>query len=330
MKFRSEAIEEHVEVPVADGGAWEDVIAEFESRHRSAAQRSADDGERVYVVCMAVGRVASVSFGQREEILSLVSAQGSQGRAARIRADRTAQERAKGVLLRRSLHVDLALSAVLPVLSEVSQTVIDLEDVALYRGGTRLFEGLDLQMGRQRVAITGRNGAGKTSLFEVAVGDRRPSSGRAFVDRSRIGVVAQGAENWKSDDSLLSLLLAQSSVRSAEELATVLGAHRFPLGLAERPFHSLSPGERTRAALIALCYRPRHVEVLALDEPTGSLDFLGIDSLTASLRAWRGGLLVVSHDEEFLQNIGMDRYLPLRRQPNVMATERQVHQKEKS
>lgn len=76
MKFSSEALEEHVEVPVADGGRWEDVIAEFDERHASAAPRSADGKSVVYVVCVGVGRRAEISRGQRDEIVSLVRAQG--------------------------------------------------------------------------------------------------------------------------------------------------------------------------------------------------------------------------------------------------------------
>ncbi|MFT5353362.1 MAG: GTP-binding protein HflX [Polyangiales bacterium] len=76
MKFSSEALEEHVEVPVADGGRWEDVIAEFDRRHATAAPRSADERSAVYVVCVGVGRRAEIGRGQRDEIVSLVRAQG--------------------------------------------------------------------------------------------------------------------------------------------------------------------------------------------------------------------------------------------------------------
>ena len=76
MKFSSEALEEHVEVPVADGGRWEDVINEFDRRHAAAAPRRADGNAAVYVVCVGIGRRADISRGQRDEIVSLVRAQG--------------------------------------------------------------------------------------------------------------------------------------------------------------------------------------------------------------------------------------------------------------
>ena len=80
MKFSSDALEEHVEVPVADGGRWEDVIAEFDARHASVERRTderrADHQSAAYVVSVGVGRGVEVTRGQRDEIVSLVRAQG--------------------------------------------------------------------------------------------------------------------------------------------------------------------------------------------------------------------------------------------------------------
>jgi ATPase subunit of ABC transporter with duplicated ATPase domains len=90
-----------------------------------------------------------------------------------------------------------------------------------------------------------------------------------------------------------------------------VAAHRFPAALAERPLASLSPGERVRAALIALAVRTPRVELLVLDEPTNHLDLLATAQLESLLRAWPGGLIVVSHDREFLNQIGIDHVLSL-------------------
>jgi ATPase subunit of ABC transporter with duplicated ATPase domains len=74
---------------------------------------------------------------------------------------------------------------------------------------------------------------------------------------------------------------------------------------------SLSPGERVRAALICLLQRRPAPELLILDEPTYALDFVGAAALRAVLRAWPGGLVIVSHDQEFLEHIGVDQRLTL-------------------
>jgi ATPase subunit of ABC transporter with duplicated ATPase domains len=81
--------------------------------------------------------------------------------------------------------------------------------------------------------------------------------------------------------------------------------------LAERPLAILSPGERLRAALICLTRQAPAPELLVLDEPTQHLDFVGLAALEAVLAAWPGGLLVVSHDPEFLAAIGVSRTLDL-------------------
>ena len=112
-------------------------------------------------------------------------------------------------------------------------------------------------------------------------------------------------------DSLLDCLRVADPSGAAEDLAKILVAHKFPLALAERPLRSLSPGERARAALICLFRRRPAVELLVLDEPTYSLDLVGQRAMTSALRAWRGGLVVASHDRAFLSAIGTDAVIDL-------------------
>src|SRR5262249_2797320 len=119
--------------------------------------------------------------------------------------------------------------------------------------------------------------------------------------------IAQGATDYMLGASLLAHL-ATTTLDGAVEL---LGAHKFPLALAERPLASLSPGERTRAALITLFRRSPVPDVLVLDEPTYSLDLGGQRALTRALAASRGGLVVASHDRGFLEAIGVDRWIEI-------------------
>jgi ATPase subunit of ABC transporter with duplicated ATPase domains len=186
-----------------------------------------------------------------------------------------------------------------------------LRDVTVQRGSRVLLESLDLVISRERVALVGPNGAGKTSLLEVALGCARPSRGLAGRDLSKIGSIAQGAADWRLQESLLETLLLQDPQLEPESAARLLAAHRFPLLLAQRPLASLSPGERTRAALLTLLQRRPAPELLVLDEPTFSLDLLGQRALADVLRAWPGGLLVASHDRAFLQAIGITRTVEL-------------------
>lgn len=138
----------------------------------------------------------------------------------------------------------------------------------------------------------------------MLAGERRPDRGRAASEPERIGYIAQNAANWCLDESLLTHLL-HSSQLDLDAAASCMRAQRFPFALAERPLRSLSPGERLRAALICLLQRASPPELLILDEPTSHLDLLGHDALQTLLRRWPGGLVVASHDEDFLQSVGI-------------------------
>jgi ATPase subunit of ABC transporter with duplicated ATPase domains len=205
----------------------------------------------------------------------------------------------------------LPIELAVPVLPEATHDVLGLSAVSASIDERWLFQSLELRFGRQRVALTGPNGAGKTTLLEIALGRRAPSVGAVSRDLSRIGSIAQAAEDWLLDDSLLERLRAEQPEASEVRLAQVVVAHRFPLGLAERSLRSLSPGERTRAALVCLFQRSPAVELLVLDEPTFSLDLVGQRALIGALKAWRGGLLVASHDRSFLSAIEATTVLEL-------------------
>jgi len=144
----------------------------------------------------------------------------------------------------------------------------------------------------ERVAIVGPNGAGKTTWLRGLL---------RTLDPSRVGEISQNGENWMKDESLVSELSARAPDTSPERLAQLLVAHRFPLGLAERPLRSLSPGERVRAALICLFVQSPAVDTLVLDEPTFSLDQLGRTALIEALTAWPRNLYVATHDHDVLR-----------------------------
>ncbi len=239
--------------------------------------------------------------------------QESQGKRAVLQKARIAAARALARAGRRALPVDLPLELVLPRLSPDGpwSPAISCEGVTVVAGERTLFSGLSLELGRERLAVCGPNGSGKTTLLEVALGLRVPAEGRTRCDPSRVGHIAQNAANWRRDESLIELVASAPGSGSAELVVQVLRAHRFPLALADRPLATLSPGERVRAALICLTRQEVPPELLVLDEPTQHLDFVGLAALEAALAAWPGGLLVVSHDSEFLAAIGVPRRLDL-------------------
>jgi ATPase subunit of ABC transporter with duplicated ATPase domains len=74
---------------------------------------------------------------------------------------------------------------------------------------------------------------------------------------------------------------------------------------------ALSGGERLRATLACVLYAEPAPQLLLLDEPTNNLDLVSVGQLQNALNAYRGAFVVVSHDERFLANIGVDRWLRL-------------------
>jgi len=243
-------------------------------------------------------------------------AQVSHGRLSRLREARLVALCGWTQASRRALNVSLSLELPVPQLPAYSgQELLALHGVSAAAQGRLLFEGIDLRLGRERVAVVGANGAGKTTLLRIMLGQRRPEHGTARAELAKIGWIEQGGGNWQLDESLRQHLLGLGM--SAEESARLLVSHRFPLALAERSLQSLSPGERARAALIALFARSPCVELLVLDEPTFGLDLVGLRALTRALRLWPGGLVVASHDRAFLDELRVDRTLELAKDPRM-------------
>lgn len=221
------------------------------------------------------------------------AAQVSQAKVNARQQARRDTERAWALAARRALSRRLALDLLVPVPPP------SIGPIVTARGLPGV---VDLALDRQRLGVVGPNGSGKSTLLDTLTGHRRPSVGSAHLDPARMGVIRQQAVDWQRDESLLELL------GDPEHAAEVVVAHRFPLGLAGRPLAELSPGERTRAALIALFDRPG-LELLVVDEPTGGLDLIGVHALQAALRTWTGGLVVASHDRRFLEAVGVASWL---------------------
>jgi ATPase subunit of ABC transporter with duplicated ATPase domains len=237
-------------------------------------------------------------------------AQVYQGRITQVREVRLVALRDWSRATRRALRVQLPLELVVPVPTRAVEPVLTAIGVSAMVGGRSLFADLNLKIDQQRVALVGANGAGKTTLLEILLGRRASATGTVTCDLSRVGVIEQGAVDWCTNESLVSMLMRQAPM-TPDAIASLLVAHKFPLAMADRALVSLSPGERLRAALLCLFQRRPTIQLLALDEPTFSLDVTGRHALTEALRAWSGALLVASHDRAFLAEIGIDRTIEL-------------------
>jgi ATPase subunit of ABC transporter with duplicated ATPase domains len=177
--------------------------------------------------------------------------------------------------------------------------VAALEGAVVERGSFRLGPiDLDLRRG-DRLAVVGPNGSGKSTLLAALLGRLPLAAGNR---RMGTGVVAgeleQGRESFTTAAPLLEVFVGLTG-QQPEEARTLLA--KFDLGAEDvvRAADSLSPGERTRAALAALM--ARGVNLLVLDEPTNHLDLPAIEQLEQALAGFDGTAVVVSHDRRFLE-----------------------------
>ena len=177
------------------------------------------------------------------------------------------------------------------------------------RGGFRLGP-LDLELRRgDRLALLGPNGSGKTTLLHALLGRLPLAAGRRELGTNVVpGELEQGREAFAGRRPLLDVFRDAAGLRP-EPARTLLA--KFDLGAAHvgRPAGSLSPGERTRAALAA--FMARGVNLLVLDEPTNHLDLPAIEQLETALERYDGTVVLVSHDRRFLERFGATRTLEL-------------------
>ena len=186
--------------------------------------------------------------------------------------------------------------------------VATLRDAVVRRGDFRLGP-VDLQVDwGDRLAITGGNGSGKSTLLAALLGRVPLDEGAASLGPSvRIGEIDQARGRFLGTERLVDAFSAEVPDWPTSEVRTLLAKFGLVADHVLRPAATLSPGERTRAALALL--QARGVNVLVLDEPTNHLDLPAIEQLEQALAAYSGTLLLVTHDRRMLEAVHTTRRL---------------------
>ncbi|MEA2931762.1 MAG: hypothetical protein QOI56_547, partial [Actinomycetota bacterium] len=197
------------------------------------------------------------------------------------------------------LHMDLAPSS-------RSGDVVARLDGAVVERGTFTLGPVDLEIRwAERVAVTGPNGSGKTTLLRALLGQLPLAAGARYLGPGVVvGQLDQGRRRFLTDEPLVTSFAAASGLlvqptRSLLAKFGLTGEH------VERPGASLSPGERTRAALALMM--AGGANCLVLDEPTNHLDLPAIEQLEQALDGYDGTLLLVSHDRRLLEAVRITR-----------------------
>ncbi|MCZ7419221.1 ABC-F family ATP-binding cassette domain-containing protein [Verrucosispora sp. WMMA2121] len=186
--------------------------------------------------------------------------------------------------------------------------VATLRDAVVRRGDFTLGP-VNLQIDwADRVAVTGANGSGKSTLLAALLGRLPLDAGQAALGPGVVvGEVDQARGLFLGDAPLLEAFRAAVPDLSPADARTLLAKFGLRAQHVLRPAATLSPGERTRAALALL--QGRGVNLLVLDEPTNHLDLPAIEQLESALASFPGTLLLVTHDRRMLEAVRLDRRL---------------------
>lgn len=176
------------------------------------------------------------------------------------------------------------------------------------RGGFTLGP-VDLQIDwADKVAITGANGSGKSTLLAALLGRVALDAGTTALGPGVVvGEVDQARRLFLGDVPLFSAFAREVPELADAEVRTLLAKYGLKAAHVMRSAATLSPGERTRAALALL--QARGVNLLVLDEPTNHLDLPAIEQLEAALDKYPGTLLLVTHDRRMLDAVQVTRRL---------------------
>jgi ATPase subunit of ABC transporter with duplicated ATPase domains len=190
-----------------------------------------------------------------------------------------------------------------------SGSVVAVLDHAVVRRGPFTLGPVDLQLDwGDRMVVTGPNGSGKTTLLRALLGQLELAEGRSSLGP---GVVVGGMDQARTllgADETLPLAFSRLLPDWPDaEVRTLLAKFGLRADHVARSIATLSPGERTRAALALL--QGRGVNLLVLDEPTNHLDLPAIEQLEQALESYPGTLLLVSHDRRLLDAVQVTRRL---------------------
>jgi ATPase subunit of ABC transporter with duplicated ATPase domains len=229
----------------------------------------------------------------------------------------------KGVHAEKVGNISQELKELRSSLSEIDKMKFGFDNSKLHKGKI-LFSANDLNFSYdnqlwaenlnfqitsgERIALKGANGSGKTTLIKLIFGNIEPKTGTVYRAENKSVYIDQ--DYSLIDNSLTVYEQAQKFNDFAlqeHEVKIRLNRFLFTKDTWDKSCTALSGGERMRLVLCCLTIGNQSPDLIVLDEPTNNLDIQNIQILTSAINDYQGTLIVVSHDETFLEQINVER-----------------------
>ena len=163
-----------------------------------------------------------------------------------------------------------------------------------------------------RLRIEGANGSGKTTLLKLITGQFQPQEGNLTRMEFTYVYLNQEYSIIDNRNSILEQAYAFNNRNLPEhEIKTILNRYLFPASEWDKSCRKLSGGEKMRLAFCCLMISNNTPDMFILDEPTNNLDIQSIEIITATIKNYTGTVIVISHDDYFIQEIGIEQRILL-------------------
>lgn len=186
--------------------------------------------------------------------------------------------------------------------------LVTAKDVNFGYGDTLLWKhAFDFQIkSGERILIKGGNGSGKTTLLKLITGELQPSEGEMSLSDFKYVFLDQEYSIINNSLTVFEQVRQFSNELQDHEIKTILNRFLFSYETWDKTCDKLSGGEKMKLALCCLMVGANTPDVFILDEPTNNIDISNIEILTSTIKEYKGTVLLVSHDNYFADQIGID------------------------